>query len=558
MQEVQDAFASLTRLNTTILDADRRPVTAPTDTLKREQSDQVFEQLLDLDVTTQTGGRFAAPITVEGRTLGSIVIEPTEQPSTVADRALKVEALARSLDLDAEQSEELLAAADQALGTNRGAAIQFLYLMANAITKLCYETYQSRQRLEELSVLYRISTTLAGNRTLQEMLDTAAAAVADLMQVKAAVIRLLRDTSEGPELQRRANTGLSEAYINKGRLLVNRSELFTKALRGEIVFIEDMPTDPRVFYPQQAIDEGLKSMLCVGIIYQNQPIGTLQLFTGEPRVFTVTEVKLINSIAPLLATAIEKTRLDAARSENRDMQRQLRLAADVQRRMLPRSAPDLPGYDIAARYIPSVDLSGDFYDFVRLDHAVGIGIGDVVGKGIAASLLMASVRAALRAFAQDVYDLDEVIGRVNAALCRDTLESEFVTLWYGVLDPQTHRLTYCNAGHEPPLLLRNGTLLPLDIGGMIIGVDNQQPYLKGIIDLLPGDLLLLYTDGLPDAMDAEGNRLGRERVEQLLRDSAGRSAVDTLNHILAAIRHHTGPRRASDDLTLVVVKANGR
>ena len=175
LQEVQDAFASLTRLNTTILDAKRRPVTVPTDTLKREQSDQVFEQLLDLDVETRGDGRFAAPITVEGRTLGSIVIEPTEQAATVADRALKVEALADSLKLDAEQSEELLAAADQALGTNRAAAIQFLYLMANAITKLCYETYQSRQRLDELSVLYRISTALAGNRTLQEMLDTAAA-----------------------------------------------------------------------------------------------------------------------------------------------------------------------------------------------------------------------------------------------------------------------------------------------------------------------------------------------------------------------------------------------
>ncbi len=558
LQEVQDAFASITRLNTTILDADGRPVTVPTDTAKRDLTDQVMEQLVDPDTNADAQGRFAAPIIVEGQPLGSIVIEPTEQPEAVADRAIKVDELARSLGLDHDQTEQLLAAADQALGTNRGAAIQFLYLIANTITRLCYETYQSRQRLDELSVLYKISNALAGNRTLEEVLDSASVAVAELLQVKAVVIRLLRETPEGPELQRRANTGLSEAYINKGRLLVNRSELFTKALRGETVFIEDMPTDPRVFYPQQAVDEGLKSMLCVGILYQSQPIGTLQLFTGEPRVFTLAEVNLIRAIAPLLATAIEKTRLDAARRENQDMQRQLRLAADVQRRMLPKAAPDLTGYDIAARYVPSVDLSGDFYDFIRLDHSIGIGIGDVVGKGIAASLLMAGVRASLRAFAQDLYDLDEVIERVNHALCRDTLESEFVTLWYGVLDPTTHRLTYCNAGHEPPLLLRGSALIPLDEGGMIIGVDPAQRYTKGILDLRVGDTILLYTDGLPDAMDADGHRLGRERVEQLLTESAHRTAAEMLSHILFAIRQHTGPRRASDDLTLVVMKAVAR
>lgn len=585
LQEIQDAFASVTRLSTTILDADGRRATVPTDAAKRHQSDLMFEQLIDIDETAlpprlprseigpnhpaisgaygeggfATGGgakQFQAPITVEGQMLGSIVIEPAgPSAEDLAPRLEELENLADALGLDEVQRQELLDSAEIAFGTNRGAAIQFLYLMANAIARLCYEQYHAQQRVEELSVLYKISTVLAGQNNLQQTLEIASRAVADLLRVKAVVIRLLKDTAEGPELERRANTGLSEDYIHKSRMLVNRSELMASALRGETIYIQDMPTDPRVYFPDQARAEGLASMLCAGIIYQGQAVGTLQLYTDQTRQFTQFEINLVRAIAQLLATAIENTRLDAARADNQKMLRQLHLAADVQRRMLPRRMPEIDGYDIAARYVPSFELSGDFYDFIHLDHSLGIGIGDVVGKGVAASLLMAGVRASLRAFAQDLYDLDEVIARVNRTLCRDTLESEFATLWYGTLDRDTGRLTYCNAGHEPPLLLRSGKLHPLDEGGMIVGVDRDQTYTKGICDLKPGDMLLLYTDGLPDAMNEHGQRFGRERTEQLLRDVADKTANEALNHILWTVRQYTGPRRATDDTTLILIKA---
>lgn len=557
LQEIQDAFASVTRLTTSILDADGKPVTAPTDALKRHHSDLVFEQLIDIDHEDgQTDSSFIAPINVEGQNLGSIVIEPAgPPPEDTPERLASLSALAEALRLDDIQRSELIDAAELAFGTNRGAAIQFLYLMANAIARLCFEQYHAQQRLEELSVLYKVSTVLAAPDNLQQVLDVAAQSVAELMRVKAAVIRMLVDTPEGPELRRKANTGLSDAYINKARLLVNRSEMMAAALKGDVIYIEDMASDPRVYFPKQAYEEGLTSMLCVGIIYQGQAIGTLQLFTAETRRFTQFEIDLVRAIAQLLATAIEKTRLDAARAENRQMLHQLHLAADVQRRMLPRRMPNLPGYDIAARYVPSFELSGDFYDFINLEHTLGIGIGDVVGKGVAASLLMAGVRASLRAFAQDVYDLDEVIARVNTTLCRDTLESEFATLWYGALNAETGRLTYCNAGHEPPLLVRNGKLIPLDVGGMIVGVDREQRYEKGLWDFEPGDMVLFYTDGLPDAMNPNDKRFGRERVEKLLLEVADGSANDALNHILWTVRQHTGPRRATDDTTLILIKA---
>ncbi|MEM9915202.1 MAG: PocR ligand-binding domain-containing protein, partial [Planctomycetota bacterium] len=171
LQEIQDAFASVTRLSTTILDADGQPATLPTDAEKRHQSDLVFEQLIDVDepsdpavdgtraeggVSVSGGGakQFQAPITVEGQTLGSIIIEPAgPSAAELAPDLHELEGLADALNLDAVQRQELIDSAELAFGTNRGAAIQFLYLMANAIARLCFEQYHAQQRLEELSVL---------------------------------------------------------------------------------------------------------------------------------------------------------------------------------------------------------------------------------------------------------------------------------------------------------------------------------------------------------------------------------------------------------------------
>ena len=569
LQEIQDAFTSLTQLRAIILDGAGAPVTQPTDTAQRFASDLAFEQLIDVVVgdaeadpdsnnPAEDEPRFVAPISVAGVQIGAIAIEPG--PAQADPQRLDVlEHLAHDLALDPVQKAELRDGAELAFGANRGAAINFLYLIANAITRQCYEQHQSGQRVRELSVLYETSRAVAGHENLDQVLTNAVDSVRQAMQVKAAVIRLLHDTNDGPELRREASTGLSDDYLQKGRLLVNRSEMLPAALAGEVIHIDNMPTDPRVFFPQQAADEGLASMLCVGIIYEGNALGTLQLFTDTPRRFDAFETDLVGAIAQLLATAIEKKRLDQTRSENRAILRQLHLAASVQQRMLPDAPPPVEGYDLCARYVPSYELSGDFYDFIELGEqgeTLGIAIGDVVGKGVAASLMMAGARASLRAFAQDVYDLDEVVSRVNVNLARDTTVGEFVTLWYGTLEPQSGRLTYCSAGHEPGLLVRGDTIHRLDAGGMIAGIDADQDYEKGIWDLEPGDLLLLHTDGLSDAMNAQGKRLGRKPIDRVLLDAAaqGLPACDVVNNLLSIVHEHSGDARKTDDTTLVVLR----
>ena len=553
LQEVQDSFTAVTGLSTTIRDRDGTQVTVDTDPEKQRASHEVLEQLIGAD--SDEKGRFSAPIVVEGQVLGTIIMEPkSADAKPVGHKALRKTALA--LGVPKDKVDELVRAADLHCGPNKAAGIQFLYVMANSLARLCYDEYHTRQRVQELSALYEVSKALAANRDLQQVIDTATHAIADVMKAKAVAIRLTKEDNPH-QLEPRAIYNLSPEYLASGAIDVDDFEMIREAMSGKVVYIRDMLTDPRIVFPGDAKAEGLASMLCLGIMYQNKAIGTIHLFSGEQRAFSPFEVRLVTAISQMLGTAIQNARLDAQRSQSRRVLRQLHLAANVQRRMLPGDLPKLKPFDIAARYVPSFELGGDFYDVIDLDGHIGIAIGDVVGKGIAASLLMASVRASLRAYAQDVYDLDEIIARVNNALTRDTLDNEFATLWYGVFDPETLRLTYCNAGHDPPMLVRNKKIHSLKTGGMAVGILSDQEYEKGLFDMAFGDTILLYTDGLVDSFNDKGQKFGRDRITKALIEAEGRSATDTINHILWCVRRFTGPRQGVDDTTLVVIKIEG-
>jgi sigma-B regulation protein RsbU (phosphoserine phosphatase) len=236
--------------------------------------------------------------------------------------------------------------------------------------------------------------------------------------------------------------------------------------------------------------------------------------------------------------------------------------------MLPRKVPSIAGLEMAARYTPSFELGGDFYDFIDLNGHLGVVVGDVVGKGIAAALLMSSVRSSLRAHVQEVYDLDEVVSRVNMALCQDTRDNEFASLWYGVINPQTLRLTYCSAGHEPPLVIRPpkgrpagpADITELFVGGMVVGIDPTQTYQRAVYDLRPGDLVIAYTDGLVDATNFATARFGKARVRAAVLNAVneipGCTAAQMVERILWEVRQFAGLSPRPDDLTLLAVRVS--
>jgi sigma-B regulation protein RsbU (phosphoserine phosphatase) len=233
------------------------------------------------------------------------------------------------------------------------------------------------------------------------------------------------------------------------------------------------------------------------------------------------------------------------------------MAGVVQRRMIPQAPREVPGYDIAAIYIPTQQLSGDFYDFIRLpEENLGVAICDVVGKGVRASLLMASIRASLRGHAMNVYEMSLVLDKVNRDLCADTTVSDFASLFYGVLDLHDSKLTYANAGHCPPMLFRGGTVRELESSGMLLGVDPDAHYRYEWINTEPGDVILMYTDGLAEALNFDEEAFGTARIQAAAWEAIEQdwSADRTARHVVWTMRRFAGLQTRFDDITMLVIK----
>lgn len=415
----------------------------------------------------------------------------------------------------------------------------------------------ARPPADGFSALIGIADVLAGKAELQQILDIATQQLVETMRLKAASLRLLDE--ETGELKIAAVAHLSQTYLDKGPIMLEASRVDQEALRGETVYLRDFSTDPRVIYKEMARREGLVSALATGVSFRGKAIGVLRAYMGRPYEFSEAEVSLLRAVASLLAAAIVNARLQRDARDRAELRRQLRLAAEVQRRMIPAQPPSTARYEFGCVYEPSAELGGDFYDFIRFDNGdIGAVIADVVGKGVPASLMMASARSALRSNARRVTDIGEIMASVNRRLCHDTLPQEFVTAFYLELSQDGRKMKYCNAGHEPLLLLRDGRIRDLDAGGLALGILEDERYEWAEESLQPGDLLLLHTDGLSEARGYDDRVYGRTRVHASLR-LHGASGADMPADLIAKqllwdVRRFVGLSRIPDDLTLVVFR----
>ncbi len=413
-----------------------------------------------------------------------------------------------------------------------------------------------RRRVRELATLYQLTAEFAGTRDLQEVLNIVASTVVEVLHAKACSIRLINEDND--ELIVKAVANLSSDYLDKGPIHLSQSLIDQEILAtGKPVYIANQQTDPRVLYPMEARREGLVSALCAPMTYKNRTEGIIRVYTSRMHVFDSFEVGLLEAIASQAATAIVNARLYSEAVVSATMKRQLALAGEVQRRMIPQSPPQLPGFDIGTAYVPTYELSGDFFDFIPLDDGrEGIVLCDVVGKGVRASLLTASVRASLRAHAANNPEVPDVLAKVNRDLCIDTQTSDFATMFYGVLDPAGRTLSYSSAGHIAPILVRSGTIKELTVGGGVLGIDADATWPAEKIDLLKGDTLFLYTDGLSEAMNFNDEEFGSKRVKDALGEAIelDRDATGIVGHVLWQMRRFAGLQTRFDDLTLVVFK----
>ncbi len=416
---------------------------------------------------------------------------------------------------------------------------------------------KTKRQIERDEQIYQLTTLVAGDFLLQEVLDKLAEAAVKIVGVKACSIRLL-DEKAG-ELKMRSTYGLSDQYRNKG--VVSKNDTVIKAaFAGEAVVLDDMRVDRRVKYQEATIREGLVSQLTVAMQFRGEAVGVLRLYSPEPKHFDKDDIALARAVASQCAVAITNANLYREAIEGERIAEQMRLAGVIQRRMIPEKAPVIPGLDIAATYIPCFDVGGDFYDFLQVrDNCIVLGIADVIGKGIPAAIMMSSFRGAMRAYA-DTEDnkgcIKEIINKLNKMACNECRNGEFITLFYAAIDVKDMTVTYCNCGHEPPIMIRNERITELEKGGLVLGVEPQVEYTIETLQLKHGDCLLFYTDGLIDAANFDGQLWGRQNLLKTAKKLTTHSAEHMLKNILGYRRRFVGLARQTDDTSIIIVKVD--
>lgn len=270
------------------------------------------------------------------------------------------------------------------------------------------------------------------------------------------------------------------------------------------------------------------------------------------------DIEFIYSACSLAMISIENAQLFKEALEKHRMEEDLQIARNIQKNLFPRSVPKLKHFEIAAMNLPTKQVGGDYYDLIKLDdNNCLFAVGDVSGKGVPASLLMANLQAFLKSICKQGLELNQATDLINDLISENTMGENFITFFWGILDSENKKLTYVNAGHNPPYLIRNGVIQKLKTGGMILGfMKTLVPYLCETIDLIEGDTLILFTDGITEAMNKKMEEFSEERLENFVVNICEKNSSEILNEIKSEVEKFVEGANQSDDITLMVINVS--
>ena len=427
---------------------------------------------------------------------------------------------------------------------------------ATALARLEEENKRLRRAVDELSIINEVAAAVTSTWSLDEIVNSIVEKCVKHLNVEQGAVLLFDKQEDSAELKtmvRRLDSNVGTIPYRLG------DQLGGWMLKNQApLLIDDLGADER-FRVSQEVDSPIRSLMCVPLRLKARMIGVLIVFNKQSgEAFAESDQRLLTIIAAQSAQVIENARLYEEEKALRRMQQEMEMARSIQANLLPKAQPSIPGYDIAGMSVSAANVGGDYYDFLPSQDRLILCLGDVSGKGMPASLLMANVQATIRGQNLVSSSAAECMSRSNRLMFESTDSAKFVTFFYGILDIAARTLEYSNAGHNPPILLSDGDASQrLETGGPVLGVLPDFSYEQATVELHPGDLLLIFSDGFSEAMNRRLEEFGEDQLLSLAVENRGDSAAALIERISLAVVAHTGEAPQTDDMTIIAVRVGG-
>ena len=410
--------------------------------------------------------------------------------------------------------------------------------------------------VDKLRLLLDITKTISRSLDLDEVLNLVMDTLDSLIHYDAAGIYLIEpgDDKNPYVFKSKSIRGYQISFEQiEPRLKMGEGFLGTVAQSGRAIISPDVSKDQR-YFPAR---ERTRSEMLAPIISNDRVIGVFDLESDNLDAYSEDDLAILQLLTSQVAIIIEKVRLHEQVVEKKRIQAQLEVARQVQLDLLPGNDPHVDGFDVSAYIFPTEEVSGDYYDWVKIfDDQIGIVVADAVGKGIPAALLMAFLRASLRAGVQIGYAPHIAFSKVSNLLYDSTEDNQFITAIYGILDSTNRTFVFSNAGHNPPLLIKpDGEYRFVEYGDMPLGMFDDLHYHQHFIRFENHQVLVLYTDGITEAANPNGEEYGTERLAKRILDGIELPARQLIDHVRKGIADFTERKFLDDDGTLFIVKA---
>lgn len=405
-----------------------------------------------------------------------------------------------------------------------------------------------------LSIVSQVGIALLPRTSLEDTLRMTIDLVFQAIPAERGFLFLKEDDDLTCKIARGASR---DALPTASQVQISRSITSRVLSEGASILTSDAMHDPRFQAQNSVVLSQIRSVMAVPLFSGEETFGMIYVDNPFNNRFTEEDLKVLTTIASVASIKIEHERLLEERLEKRRMEEELKVASEIQMRLQPVAPPKFDHWDMTGVSFPCREIGGDYYDFIQRsrDNRLVVAVGDVSGKGTGAALLMSSLHAAVRAQSQTRSTISEVMTDINRYIYENSPPNKYLTLFYGELDPDTGTLIYSNGGHNTPMLVRpSGEIVQLDKGGLPIGLMQDASYQEDVVGFQPGDVLVIYSDGITESVNDQDEEFGETRLIEVVRHNLNRSVSGIRDRIDEALSRFVGTTAPVDDMTLMIIK----